>query len=479
MSGKPESIETALPVLLIDDDPDLQRSYALVFRHHGIENLVQCQDSRNAAGVLAASDYEVILLDLNMPHVSGRDLLPRIVEKHPDVPVIVVTGVDEVSTAVQCMRQGAFDYLVKPVGEEALIAAVRRAMDVRDIRRENTLLRERLLAGKPRHPEAFAEIVTAHPAMEGVFQYVEAVARTQQPILITGETGVGKELIARAIHRLSGRKGPFVPVNIAGLDDNLFSDTLFGHLKGAFTGATEARRGLIEQAADGTLFLDEIGDMTPPSQIKLLRLLQEREYLPLGADTPRRSPARIVVATNRDLAQLRQSKAFRDDLFFRLRSHHVHIPPLRERLDDLPLLTDHFLEKAARALQKKRPTPPRELFTLLGSYDFPGNVRELEGMIFNAVSTHRGGILSLEPFKEVVLGSERKSLSRPGEGASGAISQFPWNPGKPLPTIREAENQLILEALRRTGGNHTMAADLLGITRQTLNRRLKEVQSQR
>ena len=456
------------PVLMVDDDSDLQKSFAFVLRHAGIEDLVQCLDSREAEPLLTKQDYETVLLDLNMPHVSGRDLLPLIVRNHPEVPVIVVTGVDDVKTAVQCMRNGAFDYLVKPVEEETLVAAVRRAMEVREMRRENTLLKKHLLTVELTHPEAFAGILTSNRAMHALFQYMEAVATSSHPILITGETGVGKALVAKAAHKASARKGEFVAVNIAGVDDNVFSDTLFGHTRGAFTGAVEVRKGLIERAAGGTLFLDEIGDLSAPSQVKLLRLTQEREYFPLGADTPRYTDARIIVATNRDLVALQKEGKFRDDLFYRLRSHQVHIPPLRERKDDLPLLTDHFLKKAATELGTKKPTPPRELFTLLASHDFPGNVRELESMIYNAVSTHKSGILSMDAFRAVM-----KDLERTPKMAAREDEAFGFDPVQPLPTVDQAQDLLIEEALRRTDGNRTMAADLLGITRQTLMRRLK------
>ena len=390
-----------------------------------------------------------------------------IVQRHPELPIIIITGVDDLKVAVQCMRSGAFDYLVKPIEEDALLAATHRAIDVREMRRENVMLKERLLAAELAQPAAFSELITQNSSMLALFRYVEAVAGTPQPILVTGETGVGKELVARAIHVVSGRTGAFVPVNIAGVDDTVFSDTLFGHVRGAYTGAVEPRKGLIEQAAGGTLFLDEIGDLNSASQVKLLRLVQEREYFPLGSDLAKRTDARMIVATNRDLDAQKLAGHFRDDLYYRLRSHHVHIPPLRERLDDLPLLVEHFLEKAAHALEKKRPTPPRELFTLLSNYHFPGNVRELEAMFYNAVSTHAAGILGLDTFKDVIRTEpatvQHEVSPRPFDASAG-----------PLPTVREAEDMLIDEALRRTEGNQTMAAELLGITRQTLIRHLKK-----
>ncbi len=463
------------PVLIVDDDQDMQRSYGYVLRGNGINNVEHCSDSRDVEDLLTTKSFGMVLLDLNMPHISGRELLPLITNRYPDTPVIVVTGVDHVETAVACMKNGAFDYLVKPVNEDELLAAIRRAVTISETRRENRLLKERLLSAELTHPEAFEAIVTCNKAMHAIFQYMEAVAGSQQPILITGETGVGKELIANAVHQLSGRTGQFVPVNIAGLDDNVFSDTLFGHLRGAFTGATETRLGMIETAADGTLFLDEIGELALTSQVKLLRLLQEREYLPLGADSPSYTTARVVVATNRGLTDLRDSTDFRDDLYYRLRSHHVEVPPLRDRLDDLPILVDHFLQQAASSLGKKKPTPPPELLTLLGTYAFPGNVRELEGMVFNAVSTHRGGVLSLDTFKQVIASRPGSAVSPPEPAQTQTL--FGLSTGVPLPSLREAEDILAAEAMRRTGGNQTMAATLLGVTRQTLRRYLKRQES--
>ena len=458
------------PILLIDDDQDLQRSLTATLRNEGITHIISCCDSRDVEPLLSKHEFEAVLLDLNMPHVSGREILPLITQRHPDLPVIVITGVDEVDTAVKCMRAGAFDYMVKPVDEDRLLTGTRRAIEVREVRRENTLLKQHLLAADLSHPEAFAAIVTIDKAMRALFQYIEAVAGTPQPILITGETGVGKELVAHAIHKLSGRAGGFVAVNIAGLDDNVFSDTLFGHTKGAFTGATENRKGLIEQAAGGTLFLDEIGDMNQMSQVKLLRLSQEREYLPLGADIPKRTTARLIVATNRDLRDIQKAGHFREDLYFRLRSHHVHIPPLRERIADLPILTQHFLEKAAKSMDRPKPTSPPELLTLLSTYSFPGNIRELESMCYDAVSTHKGGVLSLEAFRKVI---RTETAARPAATPALVAAAPAFDPVNPLPTMRQAEGLLIEEALRRTNGNQTMAADLLGITRQTINRYLR------
>lgn len=461
------------PLLLIDDEEQFLLSAEMTLGSQGINNIIACSDSQKALSVLAENTVSVILLDMIMPNIPGWKLLPQITENYPDIPVIVLTALNEVETAVKSMKQGAFDYLVKPVDEERLISAVKRALDFRGVRYENRMLKKYLLSDELEHPEAFSEIITRNAAMRSIFQYVEAIAHSPLPVLITGETGVGKELIARAIHKLSEREGEFVPVNVAGVDDQLFSDTLFGHKKGSFTGADRDRKGLIEQASGGTLFLDEIGDLGMESQVKLLRLLQEGKYYPIGSDEAHISTARVVVATNKDLGQLQKNGTFRKDLYYRLQTHLIYLPPLRERKEDIPLLVKHFLRKAAQTLNKKEPTPPRELFTLLSTYHFPGNVRELEGMIFDAVSRHKFGVLSLEAIREKIGHTEGPSTPQmfaevePSRDEEEQII-FPER----LPTLKETEQMVIEEALRRAQGNQTIAAQLLGISRRALNNRL-------
>jgi len=321
-----------------------------------------------------------------------------------------------------------------------------------------------------KNPEAFAKIITQSPEMFSIFQYIESISPTLQPVLVTGETGVGKELIAKCIHRISCVKGSLVIVNVAGLDDNVFSDTLFGHVRGAFTGADKNRRGLVEQAVDGALFLDEIGDLSHASQVKLLRLLQEGEYLPLGQDDSKKTDAYIITATNEDLWKLQRAGKFRKDLNFRLRTHHVHIPPLRERTDDIPLLVDYFLEEAARILGKKKPTPPKELFMLLRTYSFPGNIRELRAMVFDAVSRHKSRLLSLDVFKaHIAKEQESRTMAMEPE----VDENSPFRHLRELPTIKHSTRLLVAEAMRRAGGNQSIASKMLGISQPALSKRLK------
>jgi transcriptional regulator with PAS, ATPase and Fis domain len=308
--------------------------------------------------------------------------------------------------------------------------------------------------------------------MHSLFQYVEAVSGSGEPILITGETGTGKELLAAAAHRLSGRRGEFVPVNVAGLDDSLFSDTLFGHRKGAYSGADTSREGMVAKAAGGTLFLDEIGDLTPASQTKLLRLLQERQYFPLGSDVAKVSDARILCATHRDLSICMAEDRFRSDLFYRLSVHQVDIPPLRERREDIPVLVAFFAAEAAASLDKKPPEAPPELLNLLENYHFPGNVRELRAMVVDAVARHKSGpVLGVKSFRKTI----KEQLHASPAAKKGA--EHPTT-GEKFPTLKEAERLHIEEAMRRAGGNQGTAAALLGISRPALNRRLARMQNE-
>ncbi|HEX6642599.1 MAG TPA: sigma-54 dependent transcriptional regulator, partial [Thermoanaerobaculia bacterium] len=363
------------PILIVDDEESVLNGVRRTLRANGFDEVLMCADSRNVEPLLEGEPIALILLDLMMPHIGGRELLERIASSHPEIPVVVVTAEQDVRIAVDCMKVGAYDYLLKPVGADELMATVRRALEHRELRDENARLRSKLLEQDLEQPAVFSGLITADAAMIRVFAYLEVIARGSHPALITGETGTGKELIARALHELSGRRGPFVAVNVAGLDDTMFSDTLFGHRPGAFTGASGTRRGMIEQAGRGTLFLDEIGDLAEASQVKLLRVLQEREYYTLGDDVPKRLEARVIAATHQDPARLRR------DLYFRLRSYHVRIPPLRERLGDLPLLINHIVREAAQDLGKQPPVVPERLYRALGRYEFPGNIRELRAMV--------------------------------------------------------------------------------------------------
>ena len=464
------TINSAPTVLLVDDEQDALDTFSLILRTEGIEHVVTLSDSREILPFMEDHLVALVVLDLSMPYLSGHELLLKIRENHPDSAVIISTAANDVETAVKCIQNGAVDYLVKPVEKTRFVSAVQKCLKIDDLRNEALKLSRSLLNGKLHHPGAFSSIITRNRTMIDIFRYAEAIACSKHPVLVTGETGVGKELIAKALHTISGRKGECVAINVAGLDDTMFSDALFGHERGAFTGADSRREGMIAQAANGTLFLDEMGDLSEASQVKLLRLLQEDIYYPLGSDVPKRSLARIVAATNKDMKQLVQINKIRKDLYYRLCGHHIQVPPLRERREDIQLLLDQFLENAAVSLNKKKPTAPPELAPFLMTYPFPGNIRELQAIVFDAVARHTSGVLSLRVFKEITeklcpLTQDEASGQRGTTGPD--LSRFHF------PTLQQVEEAHIKEALIVSAGNKNTAASLLGISRQTLYKKLK------
>jgi len=459
-----------LPVVLVDDDENSCAMMKLILREAGVRNVLCFNDSRQVLPFLQEQGAALVLLDLVMPHLSGQELLDRIRREHPGIQVVVISGANELDLAVECMKLGAIDYLSKPVEASRLSACVFTALRVNALQGEVISLKKYLLDDSLDNPSAFEEIKTRSGKMRALFQYMEVIACSPQPVLITGETGVGKELMARAVHRLSCMGGEFVSINVAGLDDATFSDTLFGHKKGAFTGADSPREGLVSRASGGTLFLDEIGDLDDRSQIKLLRLLQEYEYYPVGSDIIQKSSARVVVATNQNLKERIAANLFRRDLFYRLCIHQIHIPPLRERPEDIPLLLDHFLHEAAQSYQKSPPAVAASAVSHLLGRSFPGNVRELRAMVFDAMARHTTGELTAQSFGSHMEENPADSGCAPAD-ISGEFS-IDMLLGH-FPTFHDIEEYLIDEALRRSAGNINVAASMLGITRQTISNRLK------
>ena len=448
-------------VVIVDDDRDLLILYRKVLLGHGVENVVTFPDGAELLSFLRRNKAFAVILDLSLPTVSGQELMYGLIGEFPALPVIIVTAFTEVDQAVACMRAGACDYLIKPIKNEQLIAAIDRARELCRANREVAL----------EAASAFPDIVTQDLQMLRLLKRIQAVSCSWQPVLITGETGVGKELFAAAVHKSGKSEGAFITVNVAGVDDMVFSDTLFGHKKGAFTGADQNRDGLIKKASGGTLFLDEVGDLSESSQVKLLRLIQEHEYLPLGSDIPAKSDAQIVVATNCDLKRHMDEGRMREDLYYRLCCHHFHVPPLRERGDDILLLLEHFLSRAAREMKKLVPSYPPELPRMLEGYRFPGNVRELQAMVYDAVALHEGGTLSVDSFTEK-MGHDSPYVSGVITEQESVMVTF-----KSFPSMREAQSLLINEALRIANGNQGVAASMLGITRQALNNRLRRKSS--
>lgn len=467
----PQSAYPSDPILLVDDETSWLLMASMFLRSAGLTNVATCNDSREVLERVRKQSFSLVLLDLTMPGMPGEMLLESLSREFPGLPVIVVTGADQLETGIRCMRIGAFDYFVKSSEMDRLIVSARRAISVQDLSKGNRRLRERLVKGGIQNQATFKGIITQDSRMRALFEYVEAIAPSPRPVLITGESGVGKELFARALHLSSGRPGEFVAVNSAGLDDLMCADALFGHVAGAYTGADSYRPGLVERAKGGTLFLDEIGDMTAASQAKLLRLLQEGEYTPLGSDVARRSDARVVAATHHDLWALQETGRFRRDLFYRISTHVVTVPPLRERKGDVPLLLAHFIDKASDLLGRQPPEIPDDLAELLHTYSFPGNVRELEAMVFDVVSRNDASFVPLAPFQAHVR--ETREPARPAAqkpvGAEDVWVAF----SDPLPTLNQVADLLVKEALRRACDNQAAAAAMLGITRQALNKRVR------
>jgi DNA-binding NtrC family response regulator len=446
-------------ILIIDDDLNFIKSLKRLLLTIDNFDIHYVVDATAFISSLTSESFDLLFIDLNMPVQNGRECLTLAKKMFPKLPAIIISGEKDADTALECMRNGAQDYITKPVDPIRLNATVSNVFRVSSLERELVSITKHLMDEQISSPEDFSRIITSHPSMLMNFKYIEAISRSDNPIIICGETGTGKELFAEAIHKNSRFKGPFVAVDVSGLDDNVFSDTLFGHTKGAFTGADKPRPGLVEKAAGGTLFLDEIGDLQEASQIKLLRLLQTRMYYPLGSDTQKKSTARIVAAVNRPIEQL-MSSSFREDLYYRLSTHRIDIPPLRERKKDIRLLAKHFYTSACEqyAIQGSL---PEEALEMLEGYSFPGNVRELKSIIDDAVLQQKIGLGVSGVIKRKVSGSQQKAQR-------GSIKDvFGY-----FPTLTQATDQLVLEALSEAGGSQKDAARLIGISRQAFNRRL-------
>jgi DNA-binding NtrC family response regulator len=452
-------------ILIIDDELAVLKSFATYFEDCGYR-VIEAMNGRDGLELFKQQLPDLVFTDLRMPGMDGLALLSAVKLESPETPVVVISGTGIIADAIQAMKLGAWDYIAKPVRDlDELEIIVKKALENKELRHEVVELRKRILDGKLLNSNAFAPIITNDSGLIRIFQYVEAIAPSSQAVLVSGQTGTGKELIAEAIHKVSGRKGQFVAVNLGGLDDQMFSDTLFGHLRGAFTGADRIREGMIAQASDGTLFLDEIGELTETSQVRLLRLLQEQEYFPLGSDTPRKSRARIIAATNRDLSAMVKEGHFRQDLYYRLCTHHVQIPPLASRRGDIPLLLEHFLQEAAVTMNKRKPLVPQELNGYLATYNFPGNVRELKSMAYDAVARHVQGPLAKESF--IAAMGKQPATSSPA--LQETLAELTSSDSR-MPTLKEAEEALIARAMELSHGNQGVAARHLGITRQGLNK---------
>ncbi|HXF93920.1 MAG TPA: sigma-54 dependent transcriptional regulator [Nitrospiraceae bacterium] len=446
-------------VLVVDDDAEMRELVRDVLAERG-HQVTTASDGKEALQRLAEGDYAAVLTDLRMKEMQGIELLGEIRRLYPDTGVILMTAFGSVETAVEAMKHGASDYLVKPVKTDELVRVVERVLREAALRREIARLRREV------HKEySFHQILGKSKPMQAVFDLIRRVADSPTNVLITGESGTGKELVAKAIHYNSDRRhAPFVPVNCAAIPEALLESELFGHVKGAFTDAKMDKRGLFEEAHTGTLFLDEISELPIMLQAKLLRAIQEREIRRVGATKPIAVDVRIIAATNLNLAEEVRAKRFREDLYYRLNVIEIRLPPLRERREDIPLLVDAFLKKCAEARGKQVQGVSEAALALLVDYAWPGNVRELENVIERAVTLSRGDKIVPEDLPSAIQGArgERRILD---EAVERTLS------------LEAMEKEYILRILEKTGGNKYQAAHILGIDRKTLYRKLGEIES--
>lgn len=445
-------------ILVVDDEPRVCQFLRTVLEAEGWQ-VTAAQGGAQALEELARGSYDLVITDLVMPEVDGMQVLEAARAEDPDAVVIVITGYSTVESAVEAMKKGAFDYVPKPFKVEHIKLQCRRALEQRRVVLENRVLRHQLSVTEVR----FGRMIGDSPAMREVYRLIGKVAPTDSTVLIRGETGTGKELVARAIHYHSPRREhPLVTVNCAALPETLLESELFGYTRGAFTGATAPKRGLLEEADGGTFFLDEIGDVSLALQAKLLRVLEEGEFLRLGETRPRRVDVRVIAATNRDLEAALDSGGFRSDLYFRLNVFTINLPPLREREGDIPLLAGHFLQRSAQRMGKPlRGFTPRAM-ECLSRYSWPGNVRELENVV------ERAAILAEGPFVDV--GDLPREMQHPAPGPEPLPLPLPLPEGRNFKeAVREFERSLVLAALERAGGVPARAARLLGLNRSTFH----------
>jgi len=440
-------------ILVIDDEKNIREGLKAALELDGY-NVELAADGAAGLEIALKSEVDLVITDLKMPGVTGEEVLRRVTSETPGIPVIVLTGHGTVESAVDAMRAGAYDFLTKPLNLDRLSLLVKRALQNRELVLQHREL-EREVSGK----RSFEHIIGKSPAMTRVFDIVKKVASTKASVLITGESGVGKELIANALHNLSPRKDkPFIKVHCAALAETLLESELFGHEKGSFTGAVSRKRGRFELAHGGTIFLDEIGEIDQSVQIKLLRVLQEKKFERVGGEEVIEVDVRVITATNRDLEREIAEGRFREDLFYRLNVVRIHVPPLRERKDDIPMMIASFVKEFAEENGKRIEGIDPKARSALYAYDWPGNVRQLRNCVESAVVMSSSPVITLDDLPPSI---------RPGEEA----------PSIHIPvgaTMAEAERQVIMQTLSANAGNKTKTAEVLGIGRKTLHRKLDE-----
>jgi DNA-binding NtrC family response regulator len=444
-------------LLIVDDEKVALRNLEHVMKKEGYE-VTATQSGANAIALLGKQPFDVVLTDLRMEKADGMQILRKCRETCPDTEVVLITGFATLESAVEAMKHGAFYYIAKPFRLDEVRKVVAEALEKVRLRRENQALREQVESFQGR-----VRIITQNAEMQRLLDMARQIAPTDCNVLITGESGTGKELFAHYLHHHSKRgqgeqPGPFLAINCGAFNEELLANELFGHVKGAFTGAASDKKGLLVAADGGTLFLDEITEMSPAMQVKLLRVIQEREVLPLGATAPVKVDVRFVAATNRNVLDMAKGGDFRQDLYFRLNVVNLQIPPLSRRREDVPLLAYHFLRKCAARMGKQVGEITPEAMDLLKAYDFPGNVRELENIVERGVA--------------IAAGAAIEAASLPDDLRELAIRTFRKKEGR-LPSLEEQERDYIKWVLQEAGGNQTLAAQILGIDRVSLWRKLK------
>jgi DNA-binding NtrC family response regulator len=460
------------PVLVVDDEKNYLASVEFELLSNGITNVECCQDSLDVMPRLQKDTYSVILLDLIMPGITGKELLPQIVALYPGIPVIVITAASPdnpeipiTQIATECMKNGAFDCLKKPFEINDLVKTIQDALSLKDSHKKIIALKESLFSDHKNKPESFFMFTTKSEKMHVVFQTIGMLAFTSRPLLIRGETGTGKDFVAQAIHELSGRKGKFISFHTTGPDDTSFEESLYGRQT-----ETSFKGGKLEEARGGTLYIDDVGDLSKNSQEKLLHLLRIREYLPKGASEPVDADVRIITATKQNLGALMQMQTFNQDLDFLLKSHEIYIPPLRERKEDILLLLEHFVEEWAEKTGIKPPAIPEAIVKALKDYDFPGNIGELKRMVLEAVNKQRSGQLSLAVFREAI----KNRTFIPAKDIKVPVKKkiiF----GMELPTFPEMELLYMEEVVKRAKGDRTEAARLADLNIRVFINRLKRI----
>jgi len=444
-------------ILVVDDEPLMQEFLLEALERRNPYEVDLAENGKEALKKIKNDSFQLIISDIRMPDISGMDLLEKIKKIDPNCGVILITAYGTVQMAVQAMKQGAFDFITKPLNVDQIEMVVDKYFKFRDLQTENTYLKDEI-----NRQYGFSNIIGKSEKMKRVFEIVEMVAQSRATVLIRGASGTGKELIARAIHYHSGRRDkPFIKTNCAALPDGLIESELFGHERGAFTGAIRATKGRFELADGGTLLLDEISEMSLPLQAKLLRVLQEKEFEKVGNPETVQVDVRVIATTNRDLKEEVRKGTFREDLYYRLNVVPIELPPLRERKDDIPLLIEHFIRKYSRDNHKEISGIDKDALKLLMKYNWPGNVRELENTIERAVVISKDSVLSTQHFL---------TFNAFEEDWQGENSIWQGN----TKNLKEIERRKILEVLRETNGNRTRAAEELGISVRTLRNKLRE-----